>query len=104
MFSGPHEIDLIASMKELLPTAESLAIYQHHVTANTQLRNLLREFLDLAKCRTVGHQCARRYNSVRMRFNDAAIYARCESEVVRINNEAPHSASLAGGLAWCFLR
>ena len=33
-----------------------------------------------------------------MRLNDAPIYARCKSEIVRINNEAPHPASLAGGL------
>jgi hypothetical protein len=53
-------------------------------------------FLDFAKCRAIGHQCGGGDDAIRVRFYDGSIYARCESEVVRINHEAPHSGSLAG--------
>lgn len=70
------------------------------MAADAQLRKLLREFLGLAKCQAAGHQCGGSYDAVLMRLNDGPIYARCESEIVRINDEAPHSASLAEGITW----
>ena len=41
-----------------------------------------------------------RDDSIRVRFNDGAIYARPEAKVVRINDEAPHSGSLAERTSW----
>jgi hypothetical protein len=38
-------------------------------------------------------------DSRRMRLHNGAIYARCEPEIVRINDEAMHPASLAEGIA-----
>jgi hypothetical protein len=35
-----------------------------------------------------------------VRLCDGPIYTRCESEVVRINHETPHPASLAGGTSY----
>src|SRR5689334_12391629 len=75
------------------------AIDQHHVAADTQLRQLLSHLSGLAECRPIGHQCGGCDDSIRVRLNDGAIYARCEPEIVGINNEAPHSASLAEGIA-----
>src|SRR5262249_40022441 len=73
---------------------------QHHVAANTQLRKLLCEFLDLAKCRAVGHQCGGGDDAICVRLYDGPIYARCKSEVIRINQETSHSGSLAGGTSY----
>jgi len=70
------------------------------VAANTQLRKLLREFLDLAKCQAIGHQCGGGDDAIRVRLYDGPIYARRESKVVRINHEASHSGSLAGGTSY----
>lgn len=70
------------------------------MTANTEVRKLLREFLDLTKCRAVGHQCGGSNDSACMRFDDGLIYARRKSEIVRINDETSHSASLAEGTPW----
>jgi len=70
------------------------------VAANTQLRKLFRKFLDLAKCWTIGHQCGGGDDAIRVRLYDGTIYARGESEVVRINHETPHLGSLAGGTSY----
>src|SRR5678809_1814622 len=66
-----------------------------------RLRKLLREFLDLAKGRAVGHQCGGGHDAVRVCLNDGPIYAGCESEIVRINHETPHPGSLAGRPRTC---
>ena len=50
----------------------------------------------LGECRTIGHQRGRGHDSADVGLDDGPVYAGGESEIIRIDDQPPHPASLAG--------
>ena len=73
-----------------------LAVDQHNMTADAQFWGGFRQFDGFGERRTLRHQRGRSYNPADVAFHDGPIHPGGESEIVRIHDEPPHAASLAG--------
>jgi hypothetical protein len=60
------------------------------VAADAQLGQWVRQLCCFAKGCAVGHQRGRGYDPVCVSFDDGPVYAGGESEIVRIDDQAPH--------------
>ena len=72
------------------------AVHQDDVAAHSQSRRGLRQTHRFLKCLAVGHQRRRSHDPVFVGFHDGAIHARRETEIVGVDDQAAHRASLAG--------
>ena len=72
-----------------------LAIKQDDMASDAKSRTLLCEGDRFCERRAIRHQCRGSYDAAGVGFNDGAVYAGCVSEIIRIDDEPPHAASLA---------
>lgn len=72
------------------------AIDQDYMAPHAEKWSSLRRIHSIMKCPAIGHQRGRGNDSASMSFDDGAIDARSESEIIGIDDQAPHAVSLAG--------
>jgi hypothetical protein len=75
---------------------QGFAVHQHHVAAYAQLRHGGRQFGRFLKGAPVSHEGGRGHNAALVRFYYGAIDAGGETEVVGVDDQAAHGASLTG--------
>ena len=73
-----------------------LAVDQNHVTAHTQLRKLLRQDHGVVEGRSLRHQRGGSYDAAGVGLDDGTVHPGRVPEVVGVNNQSSHRASLAG--------
>ena len=73
-----------------------LAVDQHHMAADAQLRDGLCQSSRFCEGRTVGHQRRRSHDAARVSLDDGPVHARSEAKIICIDDQTPHAASLAG--------
>ena len=73
-----------------------VAVGEYDVTTDAQFRNRLGELCCLGERRAVGHERRRSDDAVRVGLDDCAIHARGVAKIVRVDDQTPHAASLAG--------
>jgi hypothetical protein len=71
-------------------------VHQDDVTAHTQPRPGLRQSNSVLKSLAIGHQCGRSDHPMFVGFQDGAIHTDSKTEIVGIDDQAAHRASLAG--------
>src|SRR5215469_14149162 len=67
------------------------------MAADTQPRRSICELHSLGEGLTVRHERGRGNDALSMRLDNGAIHARRKTEVVRVDDQPPQGASLAGG-------
>ena|ERR1700758_204537 len=75
-----------------------VAVDQYDVAADTQGGGGFRHLCGLAEGGTVCHERGRGNDTESVRLDDGAVHACSESEVIRVDDEPPQTASLAGGV------
>lgn len=76
------------------------AVDEENVTADAQVWCGLRQRYSFREAGRRGHQGGRSHNSTLMAFHDSAIHARGKPEVIRIDDQSPHIASVAAAAAF----
>src|SRR5579864_3340427 len=101
--TGGETLQAIAEMgvpvgqsSNVIQRSERHAINENNVTSDAQIRNRRNQLGSLCEGGTIRHQRRRGNDTTRMSLDDGAIDTRSESEIVRIDNETAHAASLAG--------
>ena len=75
-----------------------LSVDQNDVTADAQLRYRLSQLHSFSESRAGSHQGGRCHYAASVCLHNGAVYTRGEAEVVRIDDQPSHCASLAGGV------
>ncbi len=71
------------------------SVGEHNMAADTQFRNCLCQLRRFHEGRTVGHERRRSNHAARVSLHDGAVYARSVAEIICVDDQAPHAASLA---------
>jgi hypothetical protein len=72
------------------------AIDQNYMATDAEFWDRFGQLSRLFEGRTIGHEGGRSDNATDVSFNDGPVHARSESEVICVDDQAPHRASLAG--------
>ena len=73
-----------------------LAVDEYDVAADTQIRDSVCQLHGFGEGGSVGHERGGSYDPIGVCLDDGAIHATGESEIIGIDDQAPHRASLAG--------
>jgi hypothetical protein len=79
-----------------LSAEDRLAIDQHHMTADAQPWQRLRQLRRFAERRAIGHQRGGCHNSPRVSLDNGPVHARSKTKIISVDDQTPHPASLAG--------
>jgi len=100
--SGGELFETVAKMSrrgergKLVGAKNGLAIDQNDVATDAQIRRARDQFSCFSECLAVRHQRGRGHDAVRVGLDDGAIHTGSESEIIRVHDQTPHVASLAG--------
>src|ERR1700687_56159 len=81
---------------KLLRAKNRPAIDQNYMATDAEFWDRFGQLSRLFESRTVGHEGGRRHDPADVSFDDSPVHARSESEVICVDDQAPHRASLAG--------
>ena len=73
-----------------------LAIGEHDMATDAQFRDRSCQLCSLGERRAVGHERRRSDDAARVSLNDGPVHARSVAKIVRVDDQTPHDASLAG--------
>lgn len=81
---------------KLLRAKNRPAINQNYMATDAEFWKRLGQSSRLFESPTVGHEGGRSHDAADVSFDDGPVHARSESEVICVDDQAPHRASLAG--------